>query len=84
MGRAVIASRLPALQEIITEGETGLLYDADDVNSLTEKITELIDDNELLQRLGDNAREWVMTNRTWEVVVQNYQSAYDKARESIR
>ena len=84
MGRAVIASRLPALQEIITEGETGLLYDADDVNSLTEKITELIDDNELLQRLGDNAREWVMSNRTWEVVVQNYQSAYDKARESIR
>ena len=84
MGRAVIASRLPALQEIITERETGLLYDADDVNSLTEKITELIDDNELLQRLGDNAREWVMSNRTWEVVVQNYQSAYDKARESIR
>ena len=84
MGRAVIASRLPALQEIINEGETGLLYDADDVNSLTEKITELIDDNELLQRLGDNAREWVMSNRTWEVVVQNYQSAYDKARESIR
>ena len=56
MGRAVIASRLPALQEIINEGETGLLYDADDVNSLTEKITELIDDNELLQRLGDNAK----------------------------
>ena len=84
MGRAVIASRLPALQEIINEGETGLLYDADDVSSLTEKITELINDNELLQRLGDNAREWVMSNRTWEVVVQNYQSAYDKARESIR
>ena len=84
MGRAVIASRLPALQEIITEGETGLLYDADDVSSLTEKITQLINDNELLQGLGDNAREWVMSNRTWEVVVQNYQSAYDKARESIR
>ena len=84
MGRAVIASRLPALQEIITEGETGLLFDADNVNSLTETITELINDNELLQRLGNNAREWVMSNRTWEVVVQNYQSAYDKARESIR
>ena len=61
-----------------------MLYDADNVNSLTEIITELFDDNELLQRLGDNAREWVMSNRTWEVVVQNYQSAYDKARESIR
>ena len=84
MGRAVIASRLPALQEIITEGETGLLFDADNVNSLTETITELINDNELLQRLGNNAREWVMSNRTWEVVVQNYQSAYDKAIESIR
>ena len=51
---------------------------------LQRKITELIVDNELLQRLGNNAREWVMSDRTWEVVVQNYQSAYDKARESIR
>lgn len=79
MKKAVIASKLPALEEIIEHGNTGMLYKADDVNSLVETIEEIITDEKAIVELGNNAHNWILANRTWQSVVENYYQAYQTA-----
>ena len=79
MKKAVIASKLPALEEIIEHGKTGMLYKADDVNSLVETIEEILADEKAIVELGNNAHSWILGNRTWQSVVENYYQAYQTA-----
>ena len=79
MKKAVIASKLPALEEIIEHGKTGMLYKADDVNSLVETIEKIIADEKVIVELGNNAHNWILANRTWQSVVENYYQAYQTA-----
>ena len=79
MKKAVIASKLPALEEIIEHGKTGMLYKADDVNSLVETIEQILADEKAIVELGNNAHSWILGNRTWQSVVENYYQAYQTA-----
>jgi glycosyltransferase involved in cell wall biosynthesis len=80
MGKAVIASKLPALEEIIQHGETGLLYAPDNLDSLVESIEKCIHDEDLTKSLGDSAKDWIKQNRTWDIVVKNSLNAYEIAK----
>ena len=84
MKKAVIGSKLPALEEIIDDGKTGLLYDADDVESLTATIAKVMASDELIKLLGDNAHSWINECRTWQSVVSNYADAYRYAKQNMR
>jgi len=84
MKKAVIGSKLPALEEIIDDGKTGLLYDADDVESLTAAIAKVMASDELIKLLGDNAHSWINECRTWQSVVSNYAHAYRYAKQNMR
>lgn len=80
MGKAVIASKLPALEEIIQHGETGLLYSPDNLESLVEAIEKCIQDEDLTSSLGNSAKLWIEQNRTWDIVVKNSLNAYEIAK----
>ena len=80
MGKAVIASKLPALAEIIQHEKTGLLYTPDNLQSLVDSIEQCIEDDGLVQKLGDSARNWIKENRTWDIVVKNSLKAYEIAK----
>ena len=84
MGKAVITSKLPALEEIIQDGKTGLLYEPGSIDSLRDAILSCLNEDDLAENLGHNAKEWVMTNRTWNSVVKNYPAAYQFAIDSMR
>jgi len=75
-GSAVICSDLPALAEIVDDGKTGLLYSVDDTDDLASTISRLAGDSDLRQRLGTAAKNWVESERTWEVVVERGLAAY--------
>ena len=81
MKRAVVTSNLDALQEIVTDSETGLLFQAGNLSSLVETIKRLVTDEKLISSLGNNAYDWIIRNRTWELVVKNYAVAYQIAVE---
>jgi len=81
MKRAVVTSNLDALQEIVTDNETGLLFQAGNLSSLVETIKRLVTDEKLISSLGNNAYDWIIRNRTWELVVKNYTVAYQIAVE---
>ena len=80
MGKAVIASKLPALEEIIQHEKTGLLYAPDNLESLVESIGKCIEDDDLTKSLGDSAKDWIEENRTWDIVVKNSLNAYEIAK----
>jgi glycosyltransferase involved in cell wall biosynthesis len=65
-GKAVVASSIGQISELIKDGENGLLYDPDDFQSFCRKTEQLIDDVELRRRVGKNGRETILTDYTWE------------------
>jgi glycosyltransferase involved in cell wall biosynthesis len=56
-GRPIVASDLPALREILTDGETALLVRAGDPDALAAALGRLAHDPALAARLAANARE---------------------------
>lgn len=68
--RAIIASDLPALADVVMDGESALLVPPSDVNALAAAILQLRDDAALRARLADCAYERVMAHYTWAVRAQ--------------
>lgn len=64
-GRAIVASDLPSTAEVVTDGESALLYPPGDINALAAAIIRLRDDADLRNRLGDHAREHALSHYTW-------------------
>ena len=77
-GCALIMSDLPALAEIVADGETGRLYPPEDVESLANTIRELLEDESLRTNLGTAAAEWITTERTWTTVVSKIPHLYNR------
>jgi glycosyltransferase involved in cell wall biosynthesis len=78
MERALVVSGVDALTEIVMDGETGRTFVPEDASSLARVIDELLDDPEARKRLGQNAREWVGTHRTWAANGQRYRELYER------
>jgi PEP-CTERM/exosortase A-associated glycosyltransferase len=77
MEKAVIASDVGGLRELVQDGVTGLLHRADDVDDLAAKIETLADDPALRRMLGRQARAWVAEERDWKRIVPRYASVYE-------
>lgn len=58
-GKAIIASNIPSIREIVEDEKEALLVDPKDVNMLEQAILRLYDDNELREKLGRNAKKKV-------------------------
>jgi glycosyltransferase involved in cell wall biosynthesis len=63
-GKAVLATRLPCLEEIVSDGHTGLLARPGHTD-LALRLGELSRDPSLRQRLGRSARLEILENGTW-------------------
>lgn len=61
LGKAVVASKVGGLREIIEDGENGFLVDPGDVQGLAEKISRLLRDKPLREAFGRAAREKVFS-----------------------
>jgi glycosyltransferase involved in cell wall biosynthesis len=81
MGKCVIASNLPALEEIIQHEVTGLLYNPDSHLNLSCEIEKCLTHSELKLQIEQNAQNWVLENRKWEDLVQRTVGAYNLALE---
>jgi len=55
----------PCNREVVTDGQTGLLFRPGNEQSLAEKILLLVGDDGLRARLGKQAREQVLERFTW-------------------
>lgn len=79
MGKAVIVSDVAALREIIDDGTTGSICNADDPEDLAQKCAALIENTQLRAKIGHRARRWISQHRDWQQVVANYEPIYKHA-----
>ena len=76
-GLPIIASNIPEFKDIIQEGVNGLYFEVDNATQLSVKLKILIEDPELRNSLGANAREFVLTNFRNDENRKAYQNIYD-------
>ncbi len=65
MGKAIVASRLGQIGDVLKDQETALLVEPGNVEELTTAIGKLIESGELRARLGANARSVAERDHTW-------------------
>ncbi|WP_185971003.1 1,4-alpha-glucan branching protein domain-containing protein [Alkalicoccobacillus porphyridii] len=65
-GKAVVASKVGGLKELITNGETGMLFEPGDVKGLCEILIHLQENPSLIGRLGRAAADYVTRHFSWE------------------
>ncbi len=76
-GAVPVASRLPAYEEVLGEGERGLLFEPRDTQTLAAQLTRLVADEPLRSRLRERAcadRESLSWSRTAEAFEELYGS----------
>jgi len=71
--RPVVATRVGSVAEAVTDGETGLLVNKDDVEGLTAALRRLRDDLALRIRLGQRGREVAQRHFTVKQMVNSYE-----------
>ncbi len=75
-GAALITSDVPACNEIIRDGENGLLSGYNDPASLADGIIRLLQDRELAQRLGQTGRSEVFARYSAERLAADLERVY--------
>jgi glycosyltransferase involved in cell wall biosynthesis len=83
-GKAVVASDVAALAEIVQDGRTGLLVEKGSAEALTEALERLLDSADLRASLGRAARAWVTAERDWSTIVPRVEETYRRLLDSPR
>ncbi|MEM4609979.1 MAG: glycosyltransferase family 4 protein [Thermoproteota archaeon] len=65
-GKPSVGTRTGGIPEAVLDGETGILVPQNDADALRDALTLLLKDKELARRLGEKARERVLSEFTWE------------------
>ena len=72
MQNPTIATKVGGIPEMIYDGETGFLIDEDDSEKWIEKISLLINNKEMRERLGKNARNLVIEKFNWDKLSKEF------------
>ncbi|MBR2525685.1 glycosyltransferase [bacterium] len=78
MEKTVVVSSVQALKEIVEDSVTGLIFEKGNINSYAQILEKAINDADLRERLGKNARIWVKENRQWTVNTRTIASVMEK------
>jgi glycosyltransferase involved in cell wall biosynthesis len=75
-GLCVVTSEVKALTEIVKHEVTGALTVPQDPVSLADCLERLLYSPDIRRKLGDNARQWAVRDRTWAQNAARYRDAY--------
>jgi len=76
MAKAIVASAVGGLQELIRDGETGLLCESEDPAALAAALAALATDPQRRAALGEAARRFVCAERDWTHLAPLYERVY--------
>jgi glycosyltransferase involved in cell wall biosynthesis len=69
---ATVVTDLPAMRDIIHNGKSALVVPQKEANLLAEKVSLLIDDDNLRHSLGKQGRQYVLERFDWEIINSQY------------
>ena len=76
-GTPVVASRIAGMAEVVSDGETGLLFEPKRPSDLARKVQRLLEDPELGRRLAENAKRVVGEKFTVAAMTAGYVGLYE-------
>jgi PEP-CTERM/exosortase A-associated glycosyltransferase len=83
-GKAVLASDVGGIRELVEPDEPCLLFQPDDVEDFCSKASQLLGDENFRRKLGESARQMVLRAKDWKVLAQRYEAVYDFAKSGWR
>ena len=78
MGKCLLMSDVEGLRELAKEGETAFFFEPEDSAALAARLNALIADEELRRKVGGNARRYVVRERDWRKLMEEYISIYEE------
>jgi glycosyltransferase involved in cell wall biosynthesis len=75
-GLPVVASNVGGLPEVVVDGETGFLVSPADIEALCRRLSQLIADPALRQRMGKAGRAFVKAHYDWQVNATQMERLY--------
>jgi glycosyltransferase involved in cell wall biosynthesis len=75
-GRAIIASSVPAVADVLEEGVSAVIVEPGDPDTLSKALLELIHDKVKRDALGRAAAAWAETHCSWSLEVAALEEAY--------
>lgn len=72
MEKPIIATKVGGIPEMIYNEHTGFLVDEGNADQWIKRINQLLDDRELSEKLGKNARELVIEKFNWNELAKNF------------
>jgi glycosyltransferase involved in cell wall biosynthesis len=83
-GVPVIATNVGDNSQIVKEGKVGFLVEVDNVDRMVDRIKTLLGDNILRNKMGKQARNWVLKKFSTKQLARNTESVYIDILESKR
>jgi len=79
--KAVIASDISGIRDVIQDGTNGILVPPGDAKALARAIARLRSDHQMAARLGEAARETLVKGYSEKVIAERIEGMYREARE---
>jgi glycosyltransferase involved in cell wall biosynthesis len=79
MARPVVATNVEGVPELVKNGETGILVEPKDVNSIADGIVSLLSDEREAQKLGQAAKNCITDSFSADVMVRQLEKVYCEA-----
>lgn len=75
-GCCVVGSRVGGIPSLIEDGQTGFLFEPENMDDLAEKITMALADRERSKKIGEKARHFIMNNFSSDTMVEKTINLY--------
>jgi glycosyltransferase involved in cell wall biosynthesis len=82
-GLPAVATDVPGVTEVLTDGETGLVVPPKDAGALARALRELLDDPALRRRFAQAGRRRVAEDFGWEKVVATTMALYERLLQEV-
>ncbi len=81
-GKAIVASPYEGGDEVIIDGNTGILLKDNSPEQIKNGIIKLIKNKELIEIYGKNAKKFIKDNFNWQSSVEEYKKIFEKLLKS--
>ncbi|MDQ3233321.1 MAG: glycosyltransferase family 4 protein, partial [Pseudobdellovibrionaceae bacterium] len=83
-GKAVVATNVDGIPEILQDGATGILVPTEDPVSLALALIKLYSDTAFRGALAKQGKEWAFREYNWEAIANRYLGLIEECRAGSR
>lgn len=77
-GIAIVGTPVGVIRKYITDEQNGMIFPRGDVSALVEKLSTLLNNHEMIKKLGKAARETVKQKAQWEETVRKIKTVLER------